>query len=508
MLSLAAFALLLAAAAPSALAAEYEVEVCTLNAQGGNGIELFEPSAAPLFFESCGVNGPVIRQGMRAGVLPELATQRWKLVSPPGTKIKTLEAERSFTLMSQSFIWWVLFNGDGTLLDEQLASRPIQPAGRKTYPVNSRVVEGQLFCPSYANHTCPGGEFDIDLKNVVAKVDDEAPPGVPSPTLPSGTVRGTVQVGYSAFDIGSGLANLTVSVDGVVQQGIHDDNGGKCPRQPPYQYLAPCVPSVESSLALDMTSLAEGRHRLEVSAEDAAGQRTDADPVEFTVHNAPTPTARPAIAGTATVGEQLSSETGRWEGDPTDFGFEWLRCPAATRADGGTAGCTPIPGAIGQSYTAQAADRGSRDLVRVTASNYAGSGSVIGTPTDIIAAQASRKPPPPSHKPPVVSHLTLTQKRFKVATGRSPQQEGSVLRFSSSKPGQLSLAIAQLGKGRKRPYGKLAAKIKAGRSAVLLTGEIGARTLPAGRYLVTIRVRDSKGYSSKPQSVPFTILPG
>ncbi|MGZ6615940.1 MAG: nucleoside hydrolase [Solirubrobacteraceae bacterium] len=80
----------------------------------------------------------------------------------------------------------------------------------------------------------------------------------------------------------------------------------------------------------------------------------------------PASTSPPVISGVATVGQKLSSSTGRWTGTaPMTTKFQWQRCRA---------GCVGIPGATGSSYTLSAADAGTMIRVIVTATNSAGGG--------------------------------------------------------------------------------------------------------------------------------------
>src|SRR4029077_10208834 len=111
-------------------------------------------------------------------------------------------------------------------------------------------------------------------------------------------------------------------------------------------------------------------------------------------------------------------------------------------------------------------------------------------------------------KPPLLSHVTLSRKHFRVGGTSAASTRGAILSFSCSKAGHLALLIERGHGKRAKPISKLAAAIKSGRSSVLLTGEVGTRRLTPGSYQVTIRVRDDKGTPSNPISVPFTILPG
>ena len=94
---------------------------------------------------------------------------------------------------------------------------------------------------------------------------------------------------------------------------------------------------------------------------------------------APSNTSPPTISGTAQQGQTLTATTGAWNGAPTSFSFQWLRCNAAGDA------CAAIAGAISNTYTAQAADVGSTLRVRVTATNASGSTAADSAPTAAVA---------------------------------------------------------------------------------------------------------------------------
>jgi thermitase len=81
---------------------------------------------------------------------------------------------------------------------------------------------------------------------------------------------------------------------------------------------------------------------------------------------APTLIARPSLSGTFMVGEQLTVSRGLWQGARITYRFGWNRCDAAGSH------CVKLT-ASGNTYRLQAADRGKRIKLTVTATNAAGS---------------------------------------------------------------------------------------------------------------------------------------
>jgi hypothetical protein len=96
--------------------------------------------------------------------------------------------------------------------------------------------------------------------------------------------------------------------------------------------------------------------------------------------DAPRNTVRPAISGTARVGEELTVSNGTWTGGARTFTYQWQRC------DANGAECVEIAGATARVYGARTADQGRTLRAQVTAENAAGSTSVI---TDRSAAVAA-----------------------------------------------------------------------------------------------------------------------
>ncbi len=487
----------LALGAPSAAsAAPYEVKPC-LSAASAAGLIVAEegendPSLGALSFE-CGPTSGGLRQRKIGEVH---GGQRWALIAPQGTRLVHVSYERSVFHAGTSSMEWNIVAGGVRLFHFLDAGAGPPPDKAEDFAINSSFLRGDLVCPFAA---CPGGEIAVRLSNLAVVLEDEAFPILFGPLVPT-TARGTARISYSATDLGSGIDKAALFVDGVESASAHDDNEGRC--KPPFEIVTPCRDVVNSSFPLDTTRLPDGPHQVQVSVTDASGQETKSTAVTLTVHNAPTSNRRPAISGSAAPGGRLAVDTGGWEGNPTAFSYQWLRCPADVRL-GDSTGCVAVDGAISSQYGPGSADIGKRDLVRVTATNAAGGGSTLSAPSDTVSPSSGKK-----RKPPVVSHVTLTRRRFRAATPQATAGRGTVLRFSSSKAGHLTLAIERLRHGKARPFAKLAAKIKSGRSSVLLNGLVGTRRMPPGRYRVVIRVKDAAGAISAPASIPFTIRPG
>jgi hypothetical protein len=85
---------------------------------------------------------------------------------------------------------------------------------------------------------------------------------------------------------------------------------------------------------------------------------------------APRNTVRPAISGTAQVGETLTVSNGTWTGGATTFTYQWQRC------DENGSGCVNVAGATARAYGVRSEDQGHTMRTLVTAENQAGKTSV------------------------------------------------------------------------------------------------------------------------------------
>ncbi len=100
--------------------------------------------------------------------------------------------------------------------------------------------------------------------------------------------------------------------------------------------------------------------------------RTEEEP---TKEPAPHNSVVPAIGGTLTVGDVLSTTKGTWSGSPTSYAYRWQDCDAS-----GT-NCANISGATVTTYTLKTGDVGHTIRVVVTATNEGGSTSATSAAT-------------------------------------------------------------------------------------------------------------------------------
>jgi hypothetical protein len=103
--------------------------------------------------------------------------------------------------------------------------------------------------------------------------------------------------------------------------------------------------------------------------------------------SAPTNSVAPAISGTKSVGQTLTSSTGTWNGSPTSYAYQWKR------ADTSSGSYTDISGANVSTYVLTSDDVSKFIKVGVIATNAAGSSSqTLSTATTAISAVAPSAP--------------------------------------------------------------------------------------------------------------------
>jgi len=115
-------------------------------------------------------------------------------------------------------------------------------------------------------------------------------------------------------------------------------------------------------------------------------------------------------------------------------------------------------------------------------------------------------PPASDTTAPVLSRVSLSRTQLRVAKAATASARGgTVLRFSSSEAGMLSIRIDRVRPGRK--VATLTRAIKEGPGRAALSGRVGTKPMKPGNYRLTLTVRDAAGNRSKPTLRTFTILP-
>jgi hypothetical protein len=213
----------------------------------------------------------------------------------------------------------------------------------------------------------------------------------PPPTTP---LRDTIKVAYEAEDKGSGFDRVELALDfdfilgSKGSAGSDDDlNGGRCREVAGggFGSMVPCeLKTGKREISVDTTKISDGHHTLTPIFVDAAGNLVIGATFPITVDNSLINTQRPALSGTAKVGEKLSAANGTWKGFSVVFTHQWLRCPPGI-ADNSEAGCTEIGGATGAQYTATAADLGKRLVAKVIATSPRGADTALSAPSDPVA---------------------------------------------------------------------------------------------------------------------------
>lgn len=142
------------------------------------------------------------------------------------------------------------------------------PGTRSWSGSGGRVIRFGLGC---AFQDCAVSQWGagIDMFGPRFQLDDQAAPNGPSFSMPGGWHRGSVYVGYSASDRGSGVRYVHLYADG----GRRATDSRSCwTAGNVYTRFVPCPLSTSGSIGLDTSALADGAHPINVLTEDAAGQ--------------------------------------------------------------------------------------------------------------------------------------------------------------------------------------------------------------------------------------------
>jgi hypothetical protein len=148
----------------------------------------------------------------------------------------------------------------------------------------------------------------------------------------------------------------------------------------------------------------------------------DADGDGFEGVVPPADTSAPTVSGTASEHQRLTQSNGAWTNVPTGFTHQWEDCTSPTD----TSTCTPIAGAIADSYTPIAADIGQYVRVREIASNAGGPGTAA-----LSAATAQVTPAPPTNAaPPTIAGVAQQAQTLSDQNGNWNEDAPAPLSFA------------------------------------------------------------------------------
>jgi hypothetical protein len=143
--------------------------------------------------------------------------------------------------------------------------------------------------------------------------------------------------------------------------------------------------------------------RVQVTASNADGQAAQSSATTSLVssRSAPQNTAKPAVSGTAKVGEELSASNGTWSGGVSSYSYQWQRCTSSTT-------CSDVDGATARTYGVRSADVSNTLRIVVTAHNASGStASATSDPTATVVSNVPTPKPAAHNRRPTLSILSL-----------------------------------------------------------------------------------------------------
>jgi hypothetical protein len=269
----------------------------------------------------------------------------WAFSVPEGARLTAATLWRAGYLHGEvsenaTYEFWLAGPLDTGIIDECIYQKGCASEGEPGQPlsgVNRLTLSGaNLGAHLYTNVSCegnPGTECKAgagDVNGYAAVVYLYAADitleqgGGPSASNVGGelatatSVRGTSDVTFSASDPGAGVYEATIAIDGqVVQTTTLDENGGRCKDvgengERAFLYVQPCEQAVSADVGFDTTKLANGSHRLLVSAIDAAGNSAPVLDRTITVAN-PAPPPPPGPANGTNASSQATL-TASWHG--------------------------------------------------------------------------------------------------------------------------------------------------------------------------------------------------
>ncbi len=296
---LAAAALL--GAAPAADAGIYEVRAC--GSVAGGAQNAFAASDGPMMSAysicppSSGVGtGIVTKASSNGGRAPYGAGAYQVFTAPPGTELADVTFNVGAIRLSGDWsVGIVAFDGDWDAGDYPYGCYPWNSYCGIGTPVFSISASVNLFshsrfrfqtrcvspagCDTSASPFSPANRALFSAANVTVRVRDVVAPTVTphhGALWGSGWHRGREEA-WTSYADGSGVMLSRIYVDGVVRKALdYRDTSMPDWARCDFTRPRPCVDFVPGGLDVDTATLADGTHRIDVEAVDAAGNSAQA----------------------------------------------------------------------------------------------------------------------------------------------------------------------------------------------------------------------------------------
>jgi hypothetical protein len=291
----------LLACAPARAEDTYTVSYCrgpAGQAASTDGLTAVDATKAPL---ASACPGGALSAGPPTGTFKALNAIGIVYRVPPGTRLTSYTLYRTVAL-NNYFNWSLIEDPDthGALRETcwTMASTPCSNLGDGQVSNASAVSHDGIDTAGLALWIdCNPGPCSGDgarprlavhrLDAVLADRSDPVFTNGPAGDLldVSRPVSGVRSASYSASDVGSGLYQASLEVDGrTMLTQLVDDNGGRC--RLPFLASVPCASTATGKLSFDTAALAEGPHSVRLVLTDATQtNRVASAPVQITTAN-------------------------------------------------------------------------------------------------------------------------------------------------------------------------------------------------------------------------------
>lgn len=286
--------LVLLAAAAEARAGTYTQQICTPNQQPLYDGILVEAAGGTTWSDKCIDSGPMTAQLVSKSAGSYL---RIHYETAPPIRVSGISLERRTTNVRNG---GAIYEITGTT-DSCSAAR-CEPFGDVAGPFTQNgldltELDINLKCP---DTTACSQSATLAITSLAFTLRDDAIPEV-NALFPAGRQQGVIELPYDATDVGSGVFQAEVVVDGSAQPR---QTVGDCSL--PFTKRVPCRTAVSGTLPLDTTVLSDGDHQVSLNVYDATGTNVaTAGPATIRVANgtpaagtgSSTAPAAPVVAG-------------------------------------------------------------------------------------------------------------------------------------------------------------------------------------------------------------------